>query len=119
VLGVQDAIALATAVRDVGPAGLDAALAGYDRRRRTLLSPIQGSAMRSMRWFENVDRHLAEDPVRVAWSLFDRRGDQAPWRYQLHLATQIEPLRQARRRITAARRTVRELQRERSIGDGK
>jgi hypothetical protein len=71
--------------------------------------------MRSMRWFEDVDRHLAEDPVRVAWSLFDRRGDQAAWRYQLHLATQIEPLRQARRRITAARRTVRERQRERSV----
>jgi hypothetical protein len=118
VLAVQDAIALAAAVREVGPAGLDAALGGYDRRRRTQLSPVQGSAMRSMRWFEDVDRHLAEDPVRVAWSLFDRRGDQAAWRYQLHLATQIEPLRQARRRITAARRTVRERQRERSVVHG-
>lgn len=118
VLAVQDAIALAAAVRDVDPAGLDGALADYDRRRRALVSPVQGSAMRSMRWFEDVDSHLAEDPVRVAWSLFDRRGDQAPWRYQLHLATQIEPLRQARRRITAARRTVRERQRERSISYG-
>ena len=118
VLAVQDAIALAAAVRNVGPAGLDAALGSYDRRRRTQLSPVQGSAMRSMRWFEDVDRHLAEDPVRVAWSLFDRRGDQAAWRYQLHLATQIEPLRQARRRITTARRTVRERQRERSVIHG-
>jgi hypothetical protein len=75
--------------------------------------------MRSMRWFEDVDRHLAEDPVRVAWSLFDRRGDQASWRYPLHLATQIEPLRQARLRITAARRTVRERQRERTFTHGK
>ena len=57
-------------------------------------------------------------PCSVAWSLFDRRGDQAPWRYQLHLATQVEPLRQARRRITTARRTVREKMRERSVHHG-
>jgi 2-polyprenyl-6-methoxyphenol hydroxylase-like FAD-dependent oxidoreductase len=120
VLAVQDAIALADALRGVSAAGggLDTALAAYDRHRRGLLSPIQGSAMRSMRWFEDVDRHLAADPVRVAWSLFDRRRDQAPWRYQLHLATQVEPLRQARRRITTARRTVRERMRERSVING-
>ena len=81
-------------------------------------SPIQGAAMRSMRWFEDVDRNLDADPVRVAWSLFDRRGDQAPWRYQLHLATQVEPLRRARRRITTARRTVRERMRERTVHHG-
>ena len=52
-------------------------------------------------------------PVRVAYSLFDRRGDQAPWRYQLHLATQIEPLRQVRNGLTSARRSVRSVQRNR------
>ena len=120
VLAVQDAIALGDALRGVSVTGvgLDTALDAYDRHRRGLLSPIQGSAMRSMRWFEDVDRHLAADPVRVAWSLFDRRRDQAPWRYQLHLATQIEPLRQARRRITTARRTVRERMRERAALHG-
>jgi 2-polyprenyl-6-methoxyphenol hydroxylase-like FAD-dependent oxidoreductase len=120
VLAVQDAIALADALSGVSAkgVGLDIALDAYDRRRRAALTPIQGAAMRSMRWFEEVDRHLAADPVRVAWSLFDRRGDQAPWRYQAHLATQVEPLRQARRGITTARRIVRERKRERSVHHG-
>ena len=94
------------------------ALDAYDRRRRAALVPVQGAAMRSMRWFEEVDRNLDADAVRVAWSLFDRRGDQAPWRYQLPLATQVEPLRRARRRITTARRTVRERMRERTVHHG-
>jgi anthraniloyl-CoA monooxygenase len=115
VLAVQDALALADALAGVGTmgAGLDTALAAYDRRRRTAIAPIQGRAQRSMRWFEDVERQLGADAVQVAWSLFNRRGDQAAWRYQLHLATQVEPLRQARRRITTARRAVRERMRER------
>ena len=71
-----------------------------------------------MRWFEDVDRNLAADPVQVAWSLFDRRGDQAAVALPAHLATQVEPLRQVRRRITSARRTVREKMRERSVHHG-
>ena len=116
VLAVQDALALADALGGVSTngAGLDTALAAYDRRRRAALGSIQSVAQRSMEWFEDVDRHLTADAVRVAWSLFNRRGDQAPWRYQLHLATQVEPLRQARRRITTARRAVRDRRRERA-----
>jgi anthraniloyl-CoA monooxygenase len=112
VLAVQDAIALADAVFAPG-ARLSNALDAYDRRRRTVMGPIQDMAMRSMGWFEDVDAHMSGDPVRVAYSLFDRRRDQAPWRYQLHLATQIEPLRQVRNGLTTARRSVRELQRTR------
>jgi 2-polyprenyl-6-methoxyphenol hydroxylase-like FAD-dependent oxidoreductase len=117
VLAMQDAIELANVLGGVSGkgVGLDTALAAYDRRRRAALEPIQGAATRSMRWFEDVDRNLAADPVHVAWSLFDRRGDQAAWRYQLHLATQVEPLRQVRRRITTARRAVREKMRERAV----
>jgi len=120
VLAMQDAIALADALGGVSGkgVGLDTALTAYDRRRRAALEPIQCAATRSMRWFEDVDRNLAADPVQVAWSLFDRRGDQAAWRYQLHLATQVEPLRQVRRRITSARRAVREKMRERSVDHG-
>jgi anthraniloyl-CoA monooxygenase len=113
VLAVQDAIALADAVHGVGRdrADLQRALAAYDRRRRAALGPIQDMAMRSMSWFEDVDKRMDANPVRVAYSLFDRRGDQAPWRYQLHLATQIEPLRQVRNGLTTARRSVRDIQR--------
>ncbi len=112
VLAVQDAIALADAVHAPG-VRLPDALDAYDRRRRAAMGPIQDMAMRSMSWFEDVDARLGGDPVRVAYSLFDRRGDQAPWRYQLHLATQIEPLRQVRNGLTSARRSVRGMQRSR------
>ncbi len=117
VLAVQDAIALADAVHAPG-ARLDAALDAYDRRRRAVMGPIQDMAMRSMSWFEDVDKRMDGDPVRVAYALFDRRGDQAPWRYQLHLATQIEPLRHVRSGLTTARRSVRGLQRTRRARAG-
>ncbi len=115
VLAMQDAIALAEAVHGVerDGAALALALESYDRRRRAIMGPIQDMAMRSMSWFEDVDKRMDGDPVRVAYSLFDRRGDQAPWRYQLHLATQIEPLRQVRMGLTSARRGVRGIQRSR------
>jgi 2-polyprenyl-6-methoxyphenol hydroxylase-like FAD-dependent oxidoreductase len=112
VLAVQDAIALADAVHAPG-LPLSEALDIYDRRRRAVMGPIQDMAMRSMSWFEDVDARLDGHPVRVAYSLFDRRGDQAPWRYQLHLATQIEPLRQVRNGLTSARRSVKSVQRSR------
>jgi hypothetical protein len=82
-------------------------LAEYDRVRRPEVARIQDAAMLSMRWFEEADARLnANDPVQVAYSLFNRRNDQAPWRYQVHLATQIEPLRRVRSQITLARRAV-------------
>jgi len=112
VLAVQDAIALADAVHAPG-ARLPDALDAYDRRRRAVMGPIQDMALRSMSWFEDADARMSGDPVRVAYSLYDRRGDQAPWRYQLHLATQIEPLRQVRSGLTSARRSVRGMQRTR------
>ena len=117
VLAVQDAIALADAVHAPG-ACLPDALDAYDRRRRAVIGPIQDMAMRSMSWFEDVDKRMDADPVRIAYSLFDRRGDQAPWRYRLHLATQIEPLRQVRSGLTTARRSVRGMQRTRRARAG-
>lgn len=115
VLALQDAIGLADAMRGVerDNGALELALESYDRRRRAVMGPIQDVAMRSMSWFEDVDKRMDGSPVRVAYSLFDRRGDQAPWRYQLHLATQIEPLRQVRSGLTSARRSVRGIQRSR------
>jgi anthraniloyl-CoA monooxygenase len=113
VLAVQDAIALAEAVRDAPDVAT--AVAVYDDRRRPELGPIQDMAARNMRWFENVDEEITggvdEDAVRFAYSLLDRRGDQAPWRYRLHKATQIDGVRQARRTVTSARRSLRGLRR--------
>jgi anthraniloyl-CoA monooxygenase len=113
VLAVQDSIALAEALR--AEPDLPSALAAYDARRRPELGPIQDMAARNMRWFENVDEEIAGgidvDAVRFAYSLLDRRGDQAPWRYRLHQATQIDGLRRARSTVTSARRSLRGLRR--------
>ncbi|GAA1860639.1 FAD-dependent monooxygenase [Pseudonocardia ailaonensis] len=115
VLAMEDAYGLADAVYG-GPArttdgGLSAALAAYDARRRAQMRPIQDMARRSMEWFEVATEGLDADPVRFAWSLSDRRGDQHPLHYQLHRATQIDPVRRVRRRLTSARRLRRALRR--------
>ena len=110
-LGLLDAVALARHALAPG-VDLTDGLAEYDRVRRPQVERIQDAAMLSMRWFENADQRLnTSDPVKVAYSIFNRRNDQAPWRYQVHLATQIEPLRLVRSQITLARRTVKEVAR--------
>jgi hypothetical protein len=109
---VRDAIALADRL-DRHRADLPAALAAYDRERRGVLDRVQAAAARSQRWFESVGPTLsAEHPVRVAYDLFNRQGDQGQWRYPLHLATQVTPVRHGRSAVTSARRAVRGLQRE-------
>lgn len=112
-LGLQDAIVLSRLALDVGTA-LPDALAAYSRLRRAEVERVQEAALLSMRWFEEADERLdRDDPVKIAYSLFDRRRDQPPWRYQVHLATQIQPLRQVRQQITTARRSVRASHRDR------
>jgi 2-polyprenyl-6-methoxyphenol hydroxylase-like FAD-dependent oxidoreductase len=112
VLAVQDSIALAAALRSCG-GDLAAALPAYDTRRRPALDGVQAMALRSMHWFENVDATIGggADPVRFAYSLLDRRGDQAPWGFRLHQATQVDGVRRARRTVTSARRSLRGIRR--------
>ncbi len=112
-LGLLDAVAL---VEHALVPGVDLAdgLAAYDRVRRPQVERVQDTAMASMRWFEEADARLnAHAPVNVAYSIFDRRNDQPPWRYQVHLATQIEPLRRVRSGVTLARRAVKGAARDR------
>jgi anthraniloyl-CoA monooxygenase len=111
VLAVQDSIALADAVYG---AGLAAGLDTYDRVRRAELDPIQDMARRSMQFFEKIDTQPVDDPVRFAYALLNRRGDQPAWQYRVHQATQIDGLRQVRRTITNARRTARAVKRSRN-----
>lgn len=122
VLAMQDSMALADALYDSPravvdpetPQGRSAALAAYDARRRAVVTPVQDAARRNMQWFEQAGRQLeqVDDPVEFAWSLTDRRGDMGKVHYQLHKATQIGPLRQVRRGLTAARRVRRAALRE-------
>jgi anthraniloyl-CoA monooxygenase len=78
-------------------AELPAALRDYDQQGRNALRPIQAAARTSMAWFERVDRYLDRGAVVLAYSMSGRGGAQLPWRYQIHLATQIPSVRRARR----------------------
>jgi anthraniloyl-CoA monooxygenase len=113
-LAVQDAIALA----DVLPsdtADLPLALRRYDEQRRAALRRVQESAHSSMTWFENVDERIDADTdaVQFAFALWARRGHYPPWRYKLHLATQVPTLRRVRRDVS----TVRRIRRARRRGE--
>jgi 2-polyprenyl-6-methoxyphenol hydroxylase-like FAD-dependent oxidoreductase len=76
----------------------------YDRRGRAALRPIQAAARTSMAWFERADRYLDRDAVAFAYSMSGRHGAQPPWRYQMHLTTQIPAVRTAMRGFDTARR---------------
>ncbi|MFZ0874705.1 MAG: hypothetical protein WAN20_09285, partial [Pseudonocardiaceae bacterium] len=65
---------------------------------------IQAGARSSMAWFERADRYLDRDAVAFAYSMAARHGTQPPWRYQLHLATQVPALRTALRGFHSTRR---------------
>jgi anthraniloyl-CoA monooxygenase len=91
---------------------LSAALADYDRRGRAALRLIQAGARTSMAWFERADRGLdREDAVAFAYSMAARQGAQPPWRYQMHLATQIPTVRTTLRGFHTARRRYLALRR--------
>jgi 2-polyprenyl-6-methoxyphenol hydroxylase-like FAD-dependent oxidoreductase len=91
---------------------LSTALADYDRRGRAALRPIQAGARTSMAWFERADHYLnRKDAVAFAYSMAARQGAQPPWRYQVHLATQIPTVRTALRGFNTARRRYLALRR--------
>ncbi|MGH3479571.1 MAG: FAD-dependent monooxygenase [Pseudonocardiaceae bacterium] len=94
-LAIIDALVLAQSLYE--HEALSDALRDYDQQRRAALRPIQAAARTSMAWFEHVDRYLDRDAVEFAYSLSGREGPQQPWRYQMHLATQVPALRTAQR----------------------
>jgi 2-polyprenyl-6-methoxyphenol hydroxylase-like FAD-dependent oxidoreductase len=112
VLALCDAIALADVLGTAEEPDLPAALAEYERRRKAALELRGRAAAVSMAWFENVQRRLdSGDPVRFAYDLFNRQGDQPSWRYPLHVLTQNPMLRRGRRVFTVARQQRREARR--------
>jgi len=60
-LALEDAIALAAALRDCGD--VPAALAAYEGSRKPRVDAFQAAALRSLLWLENVEAHLDLDPV--------------------------------------------------------
>jgi anthraniloyl-CoA monooxygenase len=106
---IEDSIALAEQL-DRAP-DLASALAGYDEERRAVLAVEQEQARNSQRWYESVADHAGLDPVEFGWSMLNRRwAGVVPLtpgrRRSVYLATQVPPLRLARRAVSGARRAA-------------
>ena len=69
-LAMEDAIALASALREQG--SLTAALAAYEAERRPAVESTQRAARTSQEWFEGVRRYVALDPETFAFQLMTR-----------------------------------------------
>lgn len=116
-LAMQDAVALADRLAEYREAG--AALDAYQEERRSALLMPQGAALNSTRWFENVSRYIGQDPRQFGYDLWKRRGQCPPWRYQLHLATQVTLLRKLRSSLSSARREFRARRRDKMAGSAR
>ncbi len=109
-LALEDAIALAQSLHE--RENLGSALRAYEERRRAAVLALQREARYSAKWFEDIERHIAQEPVRFAYSLVRRREDEEPaveprWRHRLHEATQTSSmLRKVRRWRNSARRQI-------------
>jgi anthraniloyl-CoA monooxygenase len=104
-LAMQDAICLADSLEV--HENLPAALRSYADKRQSAITEAQTAAVRSAKWFEKIPGYIEQPITQFAYSLWQRRGHYPPWRYQLHLATQIKLLRRLRRSVSAARNGVR------------
>ncbi|MEV6111166.1 FAD-dependent monooxygenase [Streptomyces sp. NPDC052109] len=108
-LAMIDAIVLAHSLSEYRDPRV--ALREYDQHRRAELQPVQAGARSSMAWFEQLDDYLDRDPVSFAYAMSVRQGHQSPWKYQVHLATQIPTVRRARRAYETGRRWYRDRRR--------
>ncbi|MGW0364761.1 bifunctional salicylyl-CoA 5-hydroxylase/oxidoreductase [Streptomyces sp. NPDC002990] len=69
-LAVEDALALAEALRT--EAGVPAALAAYEARRRPAVASTQRAAAASMRWFEEIAGYVGQPSRQFAFNLLTR-----------------------------------------------
>ncbi len=70
-LAMECAVALSNAVVKHGP-DIGAALAAYERERRTSVEITQHNAQVSLRWFEDMPKHWYKDRYEFAFSLMSR-----------------------------------------------
>ncbi|MEV6509960.1 FAD-dependent monooxygenase [Streptomyces sp. NPDC051642] len=76
-LALEDAIALADALRD--HTELPQALAAYEQRRRSALLSIQSAARYSAQWYENLQRYIHLPPHRMFALLGQRHSPLLPY----------------------------------------
>jgi anthraniloyl-CoA monooxygenase len=92
-LAMEDAIALADEL--LGGREVEAALAGYEARRRPEVEALQAAAQASLEWFEGTERYLAMAPVQFTYSLMTRSlrvSHASVARRDPHLARGVEQL---------------------------
>ncbi|MFF8828615.1 FAD-dependent monooxygenase [Streptomyces sp. NPDC015131] len=106
-LALEDAVALTAALHETpgadGGPGLTAALARYERERRTALVPTQSAARYSARWYENLPRYMDLAPDQMFALLGQRHSPLLPHvppqlYYRIDRAAgQVEALRRFKR----------------------
>ncbi|MFF7181843.1 FAD-dependent monooxygenase [Streptomyces sp. NPDC008121] len=103
-LALEDALALATALRDRQGAGdLDGALTRYAHRRRAELLSAQSAARYSAQWYENLPRYMRLEPAQMFALLGQRHSPLLPHvppqlYYRIDRAAgRLEPLRRLKR----------------------
>ncbi|MFI1566631.1 FAD-dependent monooxygenase [Streptomyces sp. NPDC020490] len=100
-LALEDAIALAGALRE--PAPLPYALDRYERERKKALLPVQSAARYSAQWYENLQRYIHLPPERMFALLGQRHSPLLPYvppqlYYRIdHAVGQSEALRRLKR----------------------
>jgi anthraniloyl-CoA monooxygenase len=108
-LAVIDALTLARFLNEHDT--VPGALRAFDREGRAALGGIQAAARTGAAWFEHIDRYVDHDVVDFAYAMSGRQGSHRPWRYQKHRATQLTPVRKARRTIHSGKRAYLALRR--------
>jgi len=73
-LAMEDAIALAKALRECGPERIDDALAQFQRERLPPMKKIWDAANVSLRWYEGMGAMMALDPHEFAYRYMTRSG---------------------------------------------
>jgi 2-polyprenyl-6-methoxyphenol hydroxylase-like FAD-dependent oxidoreductase len=117
-LAMIDAIALAQNLYD-HDTSLPAALSSYQQQRHAPIRRVQAAARSSMAWFENLDRYTDRGAVEFAAAMCGRQGPLPPWRHQMHLATQLAPVRAACRWYETGQRFYRARRRGEPLAPGR
>jgi anthraniloyl-CoA monooxygenase len=71
-IALRDAIAGSTSPGSGGRAGIEAALAAYERDRKPVVESTQRAAQVSLEWFESTERYLYLPPLQFAFSCLTR-----------------------------------------------
>jgi 2-polyprenyl-6-methoxyphenol hydroxylase-like FAD-dependent oxidoreductase len=81
-LAIEDAIALAKAL-EAAPEDIEAALQGYERARKPIVTKLVAAARASGDWYEQFSEHMKLRPIDFAYSYITRSGRIDPSRLRV------------------------------------